>query len=131
MSVKLLSAILGPEMAAPILWVPGKMRSFINICQFGDLNFFCFFFVAGDFWGSVGRGGLVPCPSFPWFLGIPRLILSKEFPCLLEWVFSSGFFQGFIGFGREIPCLNGCFLLGFSKVRQGTKILGSFEGFPW
>ena len=28
MSVKFLSAILGPEMAAPILWAPGKMRSF-------------------------------------------------------------------------------------------------------
>ena len=28
MSVKFLSAILGPEMAAPILWTPGKMRSF-------------------------------------------------------------------------------------------------------
>ena len=27
-SVKFLSAILGPEMAAPILWAPGKMRSF-------------------------------------------------------------------------------------------------------
>ena len=28
MSVKFVSAILGPEMAAPILWAPGKMRSF-------------------------------------------------------------------------------------------------------
>ena len=28
MSVKFLSAILGPEMAAPIAWAPGKMRSF-------------------------------------------------------------------------------------------------------
>ena len=28
MSVKLLSAILGPEMAAPILLTPGKTRSF-------------------------------------------------------------------------------------------------------
>ena len=28
MSVKFLSAILGPEMAAPILWAPGKMRPF-------------------------------------------------------------------------------------------------------
>ena len=28
MSVKFLSAILGPEMAAPILWTPGKMRPF-------------------------------------------------------------------------------------------------------
>ena len=27
-SVKFVSAILGPEMAAPILWTPGKMRSF-------------------------------------------------------------------------------------------------------
>ena len=27
-SVKFLSAILGPEMAAPILWTPGKMPSF-------------------------------------------------------------------------------------------------------
>ena len=28
MSVKFVSAILGPEMGAPILWTPGKMRSF-------------------------------------------------------------------------------------------------------
>ena len=28
MSVKFLSAILGPEMGAPVLWTPGKMRSF-------------------------------------------------------------------------------------------------------
>ena len=28
MSVKFVSAILGPEMAAPILWAHGKMRSF-------------------------------------------------------------------------------------------------------
>ena len=27
-SIKFVSAILGPEMAAPILWAPGKMRSF-------------------------------------------------------------------------------------------------------
>ena len=27
-SVKCVSAILGPEMGAPILWTPGKMRSF-------------------------------------------------------------------------------------------------------
>ena len=27
-SVKFVSAILGPEMAAPILWTTGKMRSF-------------------------------------------------------------------------------------------------------
>ena len=27
-SVKFVSANLGPEMAAPILWAPGKMRSF-------------------------------------------------------------------------------------------------------
>ena len=27
-SIKFVSAILGPEMAAPILWTPGKMRSF-------------------------------------------------------------------------------------------------------
>ena len=28
MSVEFLSAILGPEMAAPILWMPGKIRPF-------------------------------------------------------------------------------------------------------
>ena len=28
MSIKFLSAILGPEMGASILWTPGKMRSF-------------------------------------------------------------------------------------------------------
>ena len=28
MSVKFVSAILGPEMAAPILWTPGKMHLF-------------------------------------------------------------------------------------------------------
>ena len=48
-SVKFVSAILGPEMAAPILWTPGKMRSFCRknrvhkIPRFrggGDLGFF-------------------------------------------------------------------------------------------
>ena len=39
----------------------------------------------------------LPCPSFPWFFGIPWLILSKEFP----WLFVRflWFFQGFSGFG--------------------------------
>ena len=33
-SVKFLSAILGTEMAAPILWTPGKMRSFCRKSHF-------------------------------------------------------------------------------------------------
>ena len=49
-SVKFVSAILGPEMAAPILWAPGKMRSgkpmSIKFLVFGG---------GGVFW--LGGGG--------------------------------------------------------------------------
>ena len=46
-SVKFLSAILGPEMAAPILWTPGKMRSF---CRKTHVHKIPRFF--GGFWGG-------------------------------------------------------------------------------
>ena len=54
MSVKFLSAILGPEMAAPILWAPGKhvflleKAKSIKFRVLGGGEF-------GFFWG--GRGG--------------------------------------------------------------------------
>ena len=61
MSVKCLSAILGPEMGAPILWTPGKMRSFCRknhvhkIPRFrgGDI----LGFLGGDILGFGGEGG--------------------------------------------------------------------------
>ena len=46
-SVKFVSAILGPEMGAPILWTPGKMRSF---CRKNHVRKIPFFF--GGVWGG-------------------------------------------------------------------------------
>ena len=56
MSVKVLSALLGPEMAAPILWAPGKMRSFCRktmSMKFRVLG-------GGVFVFFLGGGGRVP-----------------------------------------------------------------------
>ena len=47
MSVKFLSAILGPEMAAPILWTPGKLRSFCRKTCVNKIPRFGFFFLGG------------------------------------------------------------------------------------
>ena len=47
MSVKFLSAILGPEMAAPILWMPGKMRPF---CRKNHVHKIPRFRGGGVFW---------------------------------------------------------------------------------
>ena len=52
MSVKFLSAILGPEMAAPILWTPGKMRSFCRKTHVHKIPRF-----RGGGGGSLGFGG--------------------------------------------------------------------------
>ena len=52
-SVKFVSAILGPEMAAPILWAPGKMRSF---CRKKAMSVKIPPFKGGGVWG----GGVVP-----------------------------------------------------------------------
>ena len=73
MSVKFLSAILGPEMAAPILWTPGKMRPF---CRKNHVHIIPRFRGGGyfGFWGggsadfiSMGAGIfliLSQCSSF-------------------------------------------------------------------
>ena len=53
-SVKFVSAILGPEMAAPILWAPGKMRSF---CRKTSMSI-KFLILGGA--GILGLGGGVP-----------------------------------------------------------------------
>ena len=45
-SVKFLSAILGPEMATPILWTPGKMPSFCRKTSM-SIKFLVF---GGGFW---------------------------------------------------------------------------------
>ena len=47
-SVKFVSAILGPEMGAPILWTPGKMRSFCRKNHVRKIPLF---------WGGVWGGG--------------------------------------------------------------------------
>ena len=52
-SIKFLSAILGPEMAAPILWTRGKMRSF---CRKTHVNKIPRFRGGGIFW-VLGGGG--------------------------------------------------------------------------
>ena len=54
-SVKFLSAILGPEMAAPILWTPGKMPSFCRRTSM-SIKFFVFW-GGGGFWVLRGGGG--------------------------------------------------------------------------
>ena len=54
MSVNFLSASLGPEMAAPILWTPGKMRSF---CRKNHVHKIPRFRGEGVFWVLGGGGG--------------------------------------------------------------------------
>ena len=51
-SVKFLSAILGAEMAAPILWTPGKMRPF---CRKTSMSI-KFLVLGGGIWGLGGGG---------------------------------------------------------------------------
>ena len=51
-SVKFVSAILGPEMAAPILWTPGKTRSF---CRKTPMS------INSAFWGGVFLWGGGKC----------------------------------------------------------------------
>ena len=53
MSVKLLSAILGPEMGASILWTPGKMRSF---CRKNNVHKIPLFREGGIFGFFLGGG---------------------------------------------------------------------------
>ena len=54
MSVKFLSAILGPEMAAPILWTPGKMRPFCRKNPVHKIPRFRGGGILGFFWGGGG-----------------------------------------------------------------------------
>ena len=73
-SVKFLSAILWPEMGAPILWTPGKMRSFCRKNHVSKIPLF----LGGGFWGGGGvpilflwaRGFFwefyTPPPPHPW-----------------------------------------------------------------
>ena len=55
MSVKFVSAILGPAMAAPILWTPGKMRSFCRKTSVHKISRF------GGGGGILGFGGGGEC----------------------------------------------------------------------
>ena len=52
MSVKLLPAILGPEMATPILWTPGKMASVLQENHVHKIPRF-----RGGYFGFWGGGG--------------------------------------------------------------------------
>ena len=62
-SVKFVSAILGLEMAAPILWTPGKMRSFCRKTHVHKIPPF-----RGG--GILGLGGGGECPIlFLWARG--------------------------------------------------------------
>ena len=61
----------------------------------------------------------VPCPSVPWFFGIPWLILSKGFPWLF--VLFLCIFQGFSGFAGDTKSLvNLRFFLGKTQ-NQGKE----------
>ena len=62
-SVKFVSAILGPEMAAPILWTPGKMRSFCRKTHVHKI-----LVLGGGYFGFGGGGGEVPI-LFLWARG--------------------------------------------------------------
>ena len=62
-SVKLLSAILGPEMGAPILWTPGKNAFFLQ-----EKPMSIKFLVLGGGVGFWGGGGGVPI-LFLWARG--------------------------------------------------------------
>ena len=53
MSVKFVSAILGPEMGAPILWTPGKNAFFLQEKQTMPLKFP---FLGGGLFGGGGGG---------------------------------------------------------------------------
>ena len=52
-----MSAILGPEMAAPILWTPGKLRPF---CRKNHVHKIPRFRGGGGILGLGGEGGEVP-----------------------------------------------------------------------
>ena len=52
-SVKVMSAILGPEMAAPVLWTPGKMLSFCRKTYVHKIPRFR----GGGYFGFGGGGG--------------------------------------------------------------------------
>ena len=54
MSVKFVSAILGPEMAAPIVWTPGKMRSCCRKTHVHKIPRF-----RGGFWGGGGSADFI------------------------------------------------------------------------
>ena len=62
-----MSAILGPETAAPILWTPGKMRSF---CRKTYVHKIPRLGGGGVFW-VWGGGGEVPI-LFLWARGYPK-----------------------------------------------------------
>ena len=70
-SVKFVSAILGPEMAVPILWAPGKMRSF---CRKTYVHKILVLRGGGVFWVWGGGG---KCRFY--FYG--RGDFSKNFVC--------------------------------------------------
>ena len=76
MSVKFVSAILGPEMAAPILWTPGKMRSFCRKTHVHKILRF-----RGGFWGGGGSADFI-------FMGA-RIFLIIGVDSFLGWVFLS------------------------------------------
>ena len=64
-SVKFVSAILGPEIGPPILWTPGKMRCF---CRKTHVHKIPRFRGGGVFWVLGGGGGGVPI-LFLWARG--------------------------------------------------------------
>ena len=67
-SVRFLSAILGPEMAAPILWTPGKMRPFCRKNHVHKIPRF-----RGGYFGFWGEGGV----PILFFMGA-RIFLIRE-----------------------------------------------------
>ena len=101
-SVKFVSVILGPEMGAPILWTPGKMRSF---CRKNRVRKIPRFF-GGVFWGGGG--------------GVPILFL-----------WARGFFWIEIGYTRTVPEVQGDeIFLKWSEKRGRFLVANLLSIFP-
>ena len=87
MSVKFLSAILGPEMAAPILWAPGKMRSFCRKTMSIKFLLLGFFFWGGgsaDFIFMGARIFLTKLPEILYFWPFSCILMAKDAPNIKE-----------------------------------------------
>ena len=121
-SIKFVSAILGPEMGAPTLWTPGKMRSFCRKNHVRKIPLF-----GGGFWGGGGGSADFIFMGARIFLIITH---GRVDPC--TWVkpggrFGSFFVLCFLALGGH--CLQMLCLPGFG-THANTQNLPHFRAFP-